>query len=65
MDRAIAVSRRRGIGRVALAPTNHWMRGRGYGWQAAEASVIGVCWTNTLANTPHNARAIRASATIR
>ena len=52
MDRAIALSREHGIGCVALANTNHWMRGGSYGWQAAEAEVIGICWTNTMANLP-------------
>jgi 3-dehydro-L-gulonate 2-dehydrogenase len=52
MERAIALSRQHGIGCVALANTNHWMRGGSYGWQAAEADVIGICWTNTLPNLP-------------
>ena len=52
MERAIAISREKGIGCVALANTNHWMRGGSYGWQAAEAGVIGICWTNTLPNLP-------------
>jgi 3-dehydro-L-gulonate 2-dehydrogenase len=52
MDRAIALSREHGIGCVALANTNHWMRGGSYGWQAADAGVIGICWTNTLPNLP-------------
>jgi 3-dehydro-L-gulonate 2-dehydrogenase len=52
MGRAIALSRRQGIGCVALANTNHWMRGGSYGWQAADAGVIGICWTNTLSNLP-------------
>src|SRR6266446_3132459 len=52
MARAIALSRQHGIGCVALANTNHWMRGGSYGWQAADAGVIGICWTNTLANLP-------------
>jgi 3-dehydro-L-gulonate 2-dehydrogenase len=52
MQRAIAISRENGIGCVALANTNHWMRGGSYGWQAAEAGVIGICWTNTLPNLP-------------
>jgi 3-dehydro-L-gulonate 2-dehydrogenase len=52
MGRAIALSRAHGIGCVALANTNHWMRGGTYGWQAADAGVIGVCWTNTLPNLP-------------
>lgn len=52
MDRAIALSREHGIGCVALANANHWMRGGSYGWQAADAGVIGICWTNTMANLP-------------
>ena len=52
MGAAIALSRRHGIGCIALANTNHSMRGGTYGWQAAEAGVIGICWTNTLPNLP-------------
>lgn len=52
MARAIALARQHGVGCVALANTNHWMRGGTYGWQAAEAGVIGICWTNTMPNLP-------------
>lgn len=52
MARAIELSNDYGIGCVALANTNHWMRGGSYGWQAANAGVIGICWTNTMANLP-------------
>jgi len=52
MQRAIWLSREHGIGCVALANTNHWMRGGTYGWQAADAGAIGLCWTNTLPNLP-------------
>lgn len=52
MQRAIELSREHGIGCVALANTNHWMRGGNYGWQAADAGVIGICWTNTMPNLP-------------
>ena len=52
MERAIALCRQSGIGCVALANTNHWMRGGSYGWQAADAGVIGICWTNTMPNLP-------------
>lgn len=52
MDSAIELSRKQGIGCVALANTNHWMRGGTYGWQAAEAGVIGICFTNTMPNLP-------------
>src|SRR5579863_3496462 len=52
MERAIALGREHGIGCVAMANTNHWMRGGTYGWQAAESGVIGMCWTNTMPNVP-------------
>jgi 3-dehydro-L-gulonate 2-dehydrogenase len=52
MERAMALSREHGIACVALANTNHWMRGGTYGWQAAEAGLIGMCWTNTMPNLP-------------
>ena len=52
MARAIEIARTEGLGCVALADTNHWMRGGSYGWQAAEAGSIGICWTNTLPNLP-------------
>jgi len=41
-----------GLGCVAMRNTNHWMRGGSYGWQAADAGLIGICWTNTLPNLP-------------
>lgn len=52
MARAIELAREHGIGCVALANTNHWMRAGSYGWQAAEEGMIGICWTNTLPNLP-------------
>jgi 3-dehydro-L-gulonate 2-dehydrogenase len=52
MERAIALARQFGLGGVALANTNHWMRGGSYGWLAADAGVFALCWTNTLANLP-------------
>jgi 3-dehydro-L-gulonate 2-dehydrogenase len=52
MDRAIELARMHGIGCVALANTNHWLRGGSYGWQAAEAGCVGICWTNTQPNMP-------------
>ena len=52
MDRAMALGQEHGIGCVALANTNHWMRGGAYGWQAADAGLIGMCWTNTMPNVP-------------
>ena len=52
MQHAIELSGRHGIACVALRNTNHWMRGGTYGWQAAEAGVVGVCFTNTMPNVP-------------
>jgi LDH2 family malate/lactate/ureidoglycolate dehydrogenase len=37
MERTITLAREHGMGCVALANTNHWMRGGSYGWQAADA----------------------------
>lgn len=52
MNRAIELSKEYGVGIVALGNTNHWMRGGAYGWQAAGAGCIGICWTNTMPNMP-------------
>jgi len=52
MGRAIDLARAHGVGCVALSNTTHWMRGGSYGWQAADAGLIGICWTNTLPNLP-------------
>lgn len=52
MGRALALAQEHGLGCVALRNTNHWMRGGTYGWQAAEAGRIGMCWTNTMPNLP-------------
>jgi len=52
MARAMELSELHGIGCVALANTNHWMRGGNFGWQAADAGKIGICWTNTMPNLP-------------
>lgn len=52
MERAMELSRKHGLGCVSLGNTNHWMRGGTYGWQAAEAGLIGICWTNTMPNLP-------------
>lgn len=52
MNRAIELAAVNGIGCVALKNTNHWMRGGTYGWQAADAGLIGISFTNTIANLP-------------
>ncbi len=48
MDKAIELATEFGIGCVALRNTNHWMRGGTYGWQAANAGCISICFTNTM-----------------
>lgn len=52
MARTIALAQEHGMACVALRNTNHWMRGGTYGWQAAQAGLIGICWTNTNQNLP-------------
>ena len=52
MRRAVQLAAEHGAGVVAMRNTNHWMRGGAYGWQAAEAGYIGICWTNTNQNLP-------------
>ncbi len=52
MNRAIEQAKVNGIGCVAIRNTNHWMRGGTYGWQAADAGCMGICFSNTIANMP-------------
>ena len=52
MARAVELSREHGIAGVAVRNTNHWLRPGRYGWQAANAGVIGMCWSNTINNMP-------------
>lgn len=52
MHRATQLAKQYGVGAVAVKNTNHWMRGGTYGWQAAEAGCIGICFTNTVGNMP-------------
>lgn len=51
-DRAMQLAKQNGIGCVALANTNHWMRGGYYGWHAAKNNFVFIAWTNTIANMP-------------
>jgi 3-dehydro-L-gulonate 2-dehydrogenase len=51
-DRAISISDENGIGMVALANTNHWMRAGYYGWRAAKKGYLLISWTNTCPNMP-------------
>ncbi|MEP6594611.1 MAG: 3-dehydro-L-gulonate 2-dehydrogenase [Ginsengibacter sp.] len=51
-ERAMQLSQQNGIGCVALANTNHWMRGGYYGWLAAKKGFVFIGWTNTLGIMP-------------
>jgi 3-dehydro-L-gulonate 2-dehydrogenase len=51
-DRAIELASLHGIGCVAIANTNHWMRGGTYGWRAAKQGYAFIGWTNTIKNMP-------------
>jgi 3-dehydro-L-gulonate 2-dehydrogenase len=51
-DRAMDIAGEKGIGLVALANTNHWMRGGTYGWQAARRGFVFIGWANTCVNMP-------------
>ena len=51
-ERAMNLSDEFGMGCVALANTNHWMRGGTYGRIAAKKGYIFIAWTNTIANMP-------------
>lgn len=51
-ERVMKLAKKYGIGCVALAHTNHWMRGGTYGWQAAKQGFAFIAWTNTTANMP-------------
>ncbi|MRI00557.1 3-dehydro-L-gulonate 2-dehydrogenase [Kriegella sp. EG-1] len=52
IKRAIELAKEFGMGCVALQNGSHWMRGGTYGWQAAEAGCIALCFTNTSPNMP-------------
>jgi len=49
---AMELASENGLGLVALANTNHWMRGGAYGWQCAQEGFAFIGWTNTIANLP-------------
>jgi len=51
-DRSMNLAEEYGIGCVAVAGTNHWMRGGTYGWHAARRGYAFIGWTNTEANMP-------------
>lgn len=50
MEEAIRLASDHGIGLAALRNTNHWLRAATYGYQACEAGMAGICFTNTMPN---------------
>jgi 3-dehydro-L-gulonate 2-dehydrogenase len=50
--RACDLARDHGIGLVALAHTNHWMRAGTWVLEAAERGFLALAWTNTVALMP-------------
>ena len=51
-ETAMQLARQHGIGCVALANTNHWIRGGTYGWHAAKAGFVFIGITNTIGVMP-------------
>ena len=52
MHRAIDLAHGHGIGLVALRNTNHWLRAATYGYQACDAGMAALCFSNTMPNMP-------------
>lgn len=52
MERAVEIAHEHGMGCVALANTNHWLRGGSYGWKAADEECLAMLWSNTTGNMP-------------
>ena len=52
MGRAIELAKTHGISCVSVRNANHWQRAGRYGWQAVNAGMIGMLWTNTCQNLP-------------
>lgn len=52
MSHAMDIARENGMGCVAIKNTNHWMRGATYGWQAADAGFVAICWTTAIPSMP-------------
>lgn len=51
-SKVTGIAREYGIGCIALANTNHWMRGGYYAYQATKAGCAYISWSNTKANMP-------------
>jgi 3-dehydro-L-gulonate 2-dehydrogenase len=51
-ERAMEIASMHGLGCVALAFTNHWMRAGAYSRHAALSGFAFIAWSNTIQNTP-------------
>jgi 3-dehydro-L-gulonate 2-dehydrogenase len=51
-ETSMKLAKEYGIGCVALAKTNHWIRGGTYGWHAAKAGFFFIGITNTIGVMP-------------
>lgn len=51
-ERAMHLAQQHGVGCVALANSNHWIRGGTYGWHAAKAGFVFIGITNTISVMP-------------
>ncbi|MEO8413305.1 MAG: 3-dehydro-L-gulonate 2-dehydrogenase [Ginsengibacter sp.] len=51
-ETSMELARQHGIGCVALANSNHWMRGGTYGWHAAKSGFAFIGVTNTIGAMP-------------
>ena len=51
-ERCMELAEAHGLGMVAMANTNHWMRGGTYGWNCAKKGFAFIGWTNTIGNLP-------------
>lgn len=51
-NRVMEIAGESGMGCLAIANTNHWMRGGTYGWLVAKKGFAYIAWTNTIGNIP-------------
>ena len=50
MDQAVDRARKYGIGSVAVRGVAHWGRAHSYALRAAQAGMVGLCFTNAIVN---------------
>ena len=52
MERAVELAGTHGLGLIALRNTNHWLRAATYAYQACDAGMAAMCFSNTNPNMP-------------